>query len=155
MATEKKTKKEKKVKELKIREIVEMNNVLKKVNLVKLDKDTQITILLVGELLRPHAQAFEEFQKTSIERLKPENFEELEEKQGHLDSLPDSERVAVAAAIAAYNRSVYTALEAQLDKTVTLEYDDIKPIEIKALAEIGSNNAIPVPDLLTIRKPTL
>ena len=155
MATEKNTKKGKRTKELKTRQIVAINNILSRVNILGLDKDTQIAILRIGMIVKPHAQAFDEYQKDAVNRLKPQDYDQLEEKQSQLDTLPPEERASVTAAITAFNRSILPILDAQLDKTVTLQYDAIPVLSLESVAEIGSNNKIPVSELLLIHEATV
>ena len=150
MATEKKTKKEKKVKELKIREAIELVNLTKKINLLKLDRSVQGSILRMAYQLKPAVTRFEEFQKDTIERLKPENFEDMVEKQERFKTLPDEEKIALNKVFSEYDKAVTDVVSSELDKTVTLDLSDIEAIDFDALAQIGSNNEIPAYNLLPL-----
>lgn len=154
MAVEKKTKTDKKVKDLKIREAIELVNLSKKINLLKIDRSVQVSILRVAYQLKPAVARFEEFQKDTIERLKPENFEDIAEKQKCFDTLPDEEKIALNKVFSEYDKAVTDVVSSELDKTVTLDLSDIEAIDFDALAQIGSNNEIPAYHLLPLMDAT-
>ncbi len=145
----------KKVKELKVREIVTMYNALKSLNLYKLNRETQRSILLVSELLRPVFKTFEENRDEAMKRLRPEGFDKVLEKNEKFNDLSDEEKGVVSRTINTYQTAVNDYITSALDKTEKITYEGIEPIKLDAICEVAdANKESNVELLLTVRQAT-
>ena len=140
-----------KTKELTIGEIIAKSNILSSVNIRNLDPGTQHSILAAGMAHHPHVKRYQEFQAETVKRLRPENMEELEAKTKNED-LPEAERNEAQRIIDECKKRLNECLQKELEKTVTVTFEDVQPIGLTELAKIGDNNDdTPVGMLLLIR----
>lgn len=86
-----------------------------------LETTDMFRVLYAIKAMKPVATAFDDFRKDAYERLKPEDWDEIQEKRKRMDGLPAEERIAVRDAIAGYNKNVVDCLQAELDKEAELE----------------------------------
>lgn len=113
-------------------------NVLKKVNISRLDKDVQFAVLRASRVLRPFVTGYEDFFKDAQQRLMPEDFDSVIAKRDKFDELPDDEKIRINKSIYDYDRKLNECLSPELNREIEVEYRDVKPFDDDALSAIAS-----------------
>lgn len=129
---------------------VKAYNTVKGLNIMKLKKEDMFNVLRAANALKPIVTAFEDFVKDAQERLKPENFDELQQKAKDFDSLPAEEKAAVNKAFEEYNKNVNECVSSELEKEKEIE--DYTHLSQDTLGEIVvSNDKLTVETILLLQ----
>lgn len=125
-----------------IKQVVECFKALGNAKVNKLDEAEKIKILKARKVMRPIAEAYEEFLKDAQEMFKPENWDEIQKKtaqwkeEGEKTSLSEAERAEVNKALSAYFKSVNATVKDELTKEVEIEVEKLKEnSDIKIMEE--------------------
>lgn len=106
---------------LKLAVIIAAFAVLAKAKYAKCKTDEQIAGVRAFMALRPIVEKYEQDRKEAHERLKPENFAELEEQTQRWDELTGAEKAENNRQAAIYNDKVNKFIEAELDREIEVE----------------------------------
>jgi len=101
---------------VKVSDAVAVYNTLASLKVTKLKKEDMFLVLRAANALKPVATAFEGFVKDAQERLKPEGWDAITEKNNKFKELSDTEKAEVNKAIAAYNKDVTDCVQTELDR---------------------------------------
>lgn len=89
-------------------------NAIKTAKLTKMSAGDKFAILRALRALRPVAEGLGQLAEEAREKLRPENFEAIQEMAGRFDSLTDAEKASVNLAVGEYNRAVNECLRREL-----------------------------------------
>ena len=117
-------------KTIKTRQAVTAYNVAKNLKLGKVERDDVFALLRATNALKSSATGYEDFVKDTQERLKPEDFDKIAAKYQAKEELTAKGQAAVEK----YNKDVTDCVEAELEKTVEIEFEPLREDGLYALA---------------------
>lgn len=132
-------------KTLKTEAIVEVYNRLKSAKVSKMEDAEKFAVVKAMRVFRPIADGFAAFVDDAREKLRPENFEEIQHKIQHVDTLSEEERNAVNAQVDAYARSINECILDEARKEVDLEFE---PLSEEALSRLAASNDFDISTIL-------
>lgn len=108
--------------------------------------------LYIIKALKPEAVAFEDFRKDALERLKPENWDEIMEKYRNFKKLSEEDKAAVNDILSEYDRKVAECVKAELDKEKELEaYERLGKEAFGAIVR-DNGHILDTPDILVLQE---
>lgn len=132
---------------LKTIEAVNAYATLKDAKLSKMEDEEKFTVILAMRKLKGVVTAYEDFSKDAQEKLKPDNFDDLQDRAQRFDTLDNEEKVKTNKELAAYNRSVSNCVRPEQEKVNELEYD---PLSKEAFSRLVKSNDFTVETMLTL-----
>ncbi len=111
-----------KIKQIKTGEAVAAYNVLKELNISTLERDDMLAVLRATRSLKPVATGLEEFVADARERLKPDGFEDVENKMAKFATLPLDERQRIESAYRKYQKDLDDCVARELETEKEIDY---------------------------------
>lgn len=111
--------------------------------LTKLEEKEKYQVIKIARRLKPVATAYEEFRQDAHEKLRPENFDEMQRKiirwqeEGEKTTLTLDERKEINAFLTDFNRSLEQCLKEESEKEQELDYT---PLSEEAFARFLASN---------------
>ena len=127
---------------MKLRELVGAYNRLDKAVVSKLDEKDAIKILKARKAMRPHADEYDAFLKDCQEKLKPENWDDIQGKlqqwqqEGENTKLTEAERIEVNKAWITYESAIQRAVKEELEKEIEVSFEKLSEgCDVKLMQE--------------------
>lgn len=117
---------------MKVKKIVAAYKVLGEAKVTKLEESEVIKIIKARKVMRPIADEFEAILKDAQEKLKPECWEDVQEKlaqwqkEGDNTTLTDADKKGINKALIDYQNSINKVLNDELERDVELEIETLK-----------------------------
>lgn len=108
-------------KSLSTQEIVECYDILQKAKMTKMSAAEKYALLRANNVLKPIATAFHDFTNDATERLKPANWNEIEQMSQNFGNLSTEDKIIVNIAYARLNAEVEKCTKPELEKVVEVE----------------------------------
>lgn len=108
----------------------------------KMANADKFAVIKAMRVFRPVAEAFDKFKADAREKLKPENFEVMQEQAKRYDELTEAERVDFTVAYNDYERAVNDCVTDELRKEVEVDYQTISEEAFGALLESNDFNIV-------------
>ncbi len=125
-----------------VKQIVDCYNTFEKTKVNRLEESEKIKILKARKAMRPIHADFEAFLKDVQEMMKPENWDELQDKarkwkqEGEKTTLTKEEQNEINKSLEAYLKKVDSAVKEELSKEVEISIEKLKEnSDIKLLEE--------------------
>lgn len=110
--------------------------------LTKMANADKFAVINAMRVFRPVAEAFDKFKADAREKLKPENFEAMQEQAKRYDELTEAERVDFTVAYNDYERAVKECVTDELRKEVEVDYQTISEEAFGALLDSNDFNLV-------------
>lgn len=126
-----------------VKQVVECYNVLDKAKATKLEVADVIKILDARKAMRPTATDYEAFLKDCQEKLKPEDWDNIQkdlqqwQNEGENTTLSEERRIELNKAVIGYQNNINQALKSELEREIEL---DIEPLSKEARAKLMVEN---------------
>lgn len=124
-------------KELTVQTIIDANNILKTAKLGKMKDGESFQVVKALRAIKAAATPAQELIDTANEKLKPENFDAIQEKASRFDSLTDAEKIEVNNRLVEYQNKVNRCTLDELKKTVKI---DIEPLSEESFGRLVESN---------------
>lgn len=117
---------------MKVKKIVAAYKVLGDAKVTKLEESEVIKIIKARKVMRPIAEEFEAILKDAQEKLKPECWEDVQEKlakwqkEGENTTLNDAEKKGINKALIDYQNSINKVLNDELERDVEINIETLK-----------------------------
>lgn len=117
---------------MKVKKIVAAYKVLGEAKVTKLEESEVIKIIKARKMMRPIAEEFEAILKDAQEKLKPECWEDVQEKlakwqtEGENTTLTDAEKKGINKALIDYQNSINKVLNDELERDVEINIETLK-----------------------------
>lgn len=134
-------------KNLKTIEAVNAYNTVKDAKLTKMEEGEQFSLILIMRSLKKAASDYGDFVKDAQEKLKPENFSDLQERAGRFPSLSDEEKIQTNRELQAYNEKVEKCVRPESEKQVEI---DIEPLSREGFGRFMKSNDFTAETALTL-----
>ena len=130
-------------KNITIEKIVIATNLLKDAKLTKMEDADKYKTIKAMKVLNPVSEEYNEFLDLTREKLKAENFEEMQEKarkwqaEGEKTTLTEEERIEINKFFADYQKSIEECIKEEIAKEKELDYT---PLSEDAFLKLAASN---------------
>lgn len=139
---------------MKTKQVVEVYNTLNGAKLSKMEDKDKFLVIKAMRQLKPISTAYEEFVKDAQEKLKGDNFEDIQKKaqkwqeEGENTSLSLEERREINTYLNDYNNKVVECLKEEVEKDNELNYEKISE---DAFGKLVSSNDFDVKTIMNLQ----
>lgn len=139
---------------MKTKQVVEVYNTLNGAKLSKMEDKDKFLVIKAMRQLKPISTAYEEFVKDAQEKLKGDNFEDIQKKaqkwqeEGENTSLSLEERREINTYLNGYNNKVVECLKEEVEKDNELNYEKISD---DAFGKLVSSNDFDVKTIMNLQ----
>lgn len=138
-----------KTKSIEIKRVHECFNIVKKLDISKLEKEDMFKVLRLSNALRATSKALDEFVKDAGDRLKPKDWDKLIDKNTRFAKLTDDEKIEVNRRISEYQKDVDECVKEELKKTADI--DLCESLSDEAISNIVATNKLSVEEILMLQ----
>ena len=139
---------------MKTKQVVEVYNTLSSAKLSKMEDKDKFLVIKAMRQLKPISTAYEEFVKDAQEKLKGDDFEDIQKKaqkwqeEGENTSLSLEERREINTYLNGYNNKVVECLKEEVEKDNELNYEKILE---DAFGKLVSSNDFDVKTIMNLQ----
>ncbi len=139
---------------MKTKQVVEVYNTLSSAKLSKMEDKDKFLVIKAMRQLKPISTAYEEFVKDAQEKLKGDDFEDIQKKaqkwqeEGENTSLSLEERREINTYLNGYNNKVVECLKEEVEKDNELNYEKISE---DAFGKLVSSNDFDVKTIMNLQ----
>lgn len=139
---------------MKTKQVVEVYNTLNSAKLSKMEDKDKFLVIKAMRQLKPISTAYEEFVKDAQEKLKGDDFEDIQKKaqkwqeEGENTSLSLEERREINTYLNGYNNKVVECLKEEAEKDNELNYEKISE---DAFGKLVSSNDFDVKTIMNLQ----
>lgn len=139
---------------MKTKQVVEVYNTLNGAKLSKMEDKDKFLVIKAMRQLKPISTAYEEFVKDAQEKLKGDDFEDIQKKaqkwqeEGESTSLSLEERREINTYLNGYNNKVVECLKEEVEKDNELNYEKISE---DAFGKLVSSNDFDVKTIMNLQ----
>lgn len=139
---------------MKTKQVVEVYNTLNGAKLSKMEDKDKFLVIKAMRQLKPISTAYEEFVKDAQEKLKGDDFEDIQKKaqkwqeEGENTSLSLEERREINTYLNGYNNKVVECLKEEVEKDNELNYEKISE---DAFGKLVSSNDFDVKTIMNLQ----
>ena len=135
-------------KEVTVKTILDANNTLKTAKLGKMKDGENFQVVKALRAIKAAATPAQELIETANEKLKPENFDAIQEKASRFDSLTDAEKIEVNNQLVRVQNKIERCTADELKKTVKL---DISPLSEESFGRLVESNDFTVGQIMVLQ----
>ncbi|WP_289755327.1 hypothetical protein [uncultured Duncaniella sp.] len=128
--------------------IVIAHNSLKGARLTRLDTQEKFTVIRAMRALRPVASSLQEFIEDAREKLRPEDWDNIQHKAERFDTLTEEEKREVNATMEAYNADVARCIGEEASKEQELEFE---PLTEEAFGRLLDSNDLDISTIIVLQ----
>ncbi|MCM1295796.1 MAG: hypothetical protein NC311_09670 [Muribaculaceae bacterium] len=120
---------------------------LKEAKLTQMEDAEKFDTILAMRSLKKVAADYEDFAKDAQEKLKPENFSDLQDRAQRFEQLTDEEKLQVNRELQAYNAKVEECVNPEREKMTEVEF---QPLSKDAFTRLMKSNDFTASTALTL-----
>lgn len=118
---------------MKIKEAVSLYKILGEAKVSSLDELEIIKIIKIRRTLRIYVEQYEAFFKDAKEKLKPDNFDDFQNKAQKWNTLSDEEKFEINKMVREYDAKVNFAVKEESEKLIDITIDKLNEDSIVKL----------------------
>ena len=133
---------------MKLGDMVFAFRLLNGAKLSKMDDADKFKVIKATRAFRTTAKEFDDFLKDAQEKLKPENFEEMQESAKNMKDLSEEDKARLNAFFSDYQKKIELCIEEETKKEVETVFEKLSE---DAFAKLVSSNDFTVNDIMVLQ----
>ena len=133
---------------MKVGDVVFAFRLLSGAKLSKMDDADKFKVIKATRAFRTTAKDFDEFLKDAQEKLKPENFEEMQESAKNMKDLSEEDKAKLNAFFSDYQKKIESCIEEETKKEVETVFEKLSE---DAFGKLVSSNDFTVNDIMALQ----
>ena len=133
---------------MKLGDMVFAFRLLNGAKLSKMDDVDKFKVIKATRAFRTTAKDFDEFLKDAQEKLKPENFEEMQESAKNMKDLSEEDKAKVNTFFSDYQKKIELCIEEETKKDIETVFEKLSE---DAFGKLVSSNDFTVNDIMVLQ----